>query len=343
MDISIVVPTLNGARFLPATLSALLRQTVTPAEIIVVDDGSTDDTAAVLASFAPRIQSLRAKNCGALMTRTIGLRAAKSEFVAFCDSHDLWRPDFLASMSALWRAEPRIRAAYGNFTIIRDNEWQNQSKFAAAPAGFWDGLRRLTPELAVFDHPIMNRLLRFQPFLTGTMVARRQFFIDVGGWDETISDSAGCDFATTLRVASHAPIGIVLKPVIGIRAHSESFSYNAQSVDAGEALAPEDARAFRPNHAAHLDPIRQNVTRRRQAALAAAFSRRDFASVQAIYSLLPTAACTGSVALKRKIASLPGPLGQLAAEVMLGVDFVKSSLLKEFSAGESGLGQPTLR
>ena len=113
LSIGVVVPTYNRAGFLPETLDAILGQTRPPDAIVVVDDGSTDETPSVLARYAPRVKALRITNSGELVARNTGVAALATDLVAFCDSDDLWRPGFLAAMEALWRAEPGTRAAYG--------------------------------------------------------------------------------------------------------------------------------------------------------------------------------------------------------------------------------------
>ena len=132
MDISVVIPTYNRADLIPFTLDSILDQTLLPREVIVVDDGSRDDTQAVLARYGDRVRSIVIPNSGSIVARNIGLRAATHPLVAFCDSDDLWLPNFLERMAALWRAEPATKVAYANFRIVRDGVWLDEAKFGAA-------------------------------------------------------------------------------------------------------------------------------------------------------------------------------------------------------------------
>ncbi|MFC7552372.1 glycosyltransferase family 2 protein [Pseudoroseomonas wenyumeiae] len=132
-SISVVVPTYNRAALLPATLDAILSQTLRPLEVIIVDDGSTDDTAAVLARYGRRLRVLRVPNGGDLKARNAGLAEATGDLVAFCDSDDLWKPGFLAAMLRMWQVEPALRVAFSDFVILRDDVWQEDRKFADAP------------------------------------------------------------------------------------------------------------------------------------------------------------------------------------------------------------------
>ena len=120
MKISVIVPTYNRAALLPFTLDAILSQTRPADEVVVVDDGSEDDTDRVLRAYEGRIRALKISNSGDLAARNIGGRVATGELLAFCDSDDLWHPDFLARMSLLWHLEPRTTVGYSDFVTIQN-------------------------------------------------------------------------------------------------------------------------------------------------------------------------------------------------------------------------------
>src|SRR4051812_15354057 len=89
-SVSVVIPTYNRAELLKVTIQSILGQTVRPLEIIIVDDGSTDDTANVCASFGPVVRYMGQRNGGVSAARNAGIRAAQGDWIAFCDSDDLW-------------------------------------------------------------------------------------------------------------------------------------------------------------------------------------------------------------------------------------------------------------
>jgi glycosyltransferase involved in cell wall biosynthesis len=319
MEVSVVIPSFNRAALLPITLRTILAQTLAPHEIIVVDDGSTDTTASVLACFAPRVSTLRIANAGSIVARNVGLRAASGAFVAFCDSDDLWQPDFLQRMAALWRAESRTSVAYANFRIVAGERWTDGTKFDAAPAGFWQGLRRVGEGLGVFDEPIVGRLLAFQPFFPSAMIVPRQGLLDAGGWDEGAGRTVGDDFGTALRMAELTPFGVVQEPLVGIRKHAGNFSADVRRMNLGDANVLEYVLATRPSLAGHRAAIEDSIARRRVAALDAAFVDGDFAAVRAVYARLPPGFRSGRVRLKRSLASLPvGPAGRIVRRLIRG-------------------------
>jgi glycosyltransferase involved in cell wall biosynthesis len=100
IDISVVIPTFNRANLLRRAVESVLRQTRKPDEIIVVDDGSTDDTSAVALSFGKSIRYVRQQNAGSSAARNRGVQEARCEWIAFLDSDDVWTEAHLESINA---------------------------------------------------------------------------------------------------------------------------------------------------------------------------------------------------------------------------------------------------
>jgi glycosyltransferase involved in cell wall biosynthesis len=326
LNVSVVIPAYNRAALLPFTLDAILGQSPRPREVIVVDDGSKDDTPAVLARYASRVTAIRIENSGDLVARNVGMRAASGELVAFCDSDDLWRPGFLAAMAELWQAEPATKAAFCDFVLVHGETWGTAGKYADAPPGFWNGLRRVGSGLGVFDRPIAGRLIGFQPFFTSCLAARRDFFLEIGGWDEGVSRIVGCDSATALRLAEYAPVGIIERPLVGIRRHPGNFSADVQAMNLGDSFVLEHVLATRPAMAAYATEIQDSIADRRRAALRTAFARRDLASVRAIDALLKPGEHSQDTWIKGRVAALPDSVGQVITGMLIAVGTIRSSL-----------------
>jgi GT2 family glycosyltransferase len=105
-QISVIIPTFNRAWSLARAIDSVLAQTLAPAEIIVVDDGSTDETATVLAAYKDRIKVLTQPNSGVSRARNTGIRYSIGELVALLDSDDEWQPQKLACQAAFFSAHP---------------------------------------------------------------------------------------------------------------------------------------------------------------------------------------------------------------------------------------------
>jgi glycosyltransferase involved in cell wall biosynthesis len=106
--ISCIVPVFNGERYLTEALESILKQTYRPLEIIVVDDGSTDGTRALVASYGDQVRYLWQPNSGPATARNQGLSAASGEFVAFLDADDLWHPEKLERQLSRFEARPEL-------------------------------------------------------------------------------------------------------------------------------------------------------------------------------------------------------------------------------------------
>ncbi len=121
LDVSIVVPSYNGARTIAATLDALLAQTRPVREIVVVDDGSKDDTRGALAPYAGRVTAVHQVNSGVSAARNNGVAQTSGEWLAFCDADDLWDPDKLAVMAAVVASRPEADVIFHDYGILIDD------------------------------------------------------------------------------------------------------------------------------------------------------------------------------------------------------------------------------
>lgn len=113
-SISVIVPVFNDAAYLAEALESILAQTFAVAEILVVDDGSTDASAAVARRFAPRVRYVVQAHAGAGAARNHGVRLAQSELLAFLDADDLWHPEKLALQTQAMQAEAELDAVFAH-------------------------------------------------------------------------------------------------------------------------------------------------------------------------------------------------------------------------------------
>src|SRR5581483_4857500 len=91
--VSVVVPVYNGAKYLRQALDSALGQTYPRLQLVIVDDGSTDSSAEIIASYGPRLCSIRQANAGVACARNAGIRAAAGDLIAFLDQDDWWLPE----------------------------------------------------------------------------------------------------------------------------------------------------------------------------------------------------------------------------------------------------------
>lgn len=114
--VSVIIPANNRAALIGRAICSVLEQTAADrAEVIVIDDGSTDDTAAVIQSFGPHVRYIRQEKAGAPTARNRGILAQRNEFVAFLDSDDEWHPEKLQRQLAVLRDHPDVVLVCGDF------------------------------------------------------------------------------------------------------------------------------------------------------------------------------------------------------------------------------------
>ena len=163
MKISVVIPAYNAAIFLPRCLESVFAQTLKPEEVIVVDDGSTDNTAALAAELGARVISR--PNGGLSAARNTGIENTSSEWIALLDADDLWAPEKLERQAACIRPETVL--VYTGIRIFDDN-----------------GVRAVRRA----DDPIAARkMLRYRnPITPSTALVRREAVVQDGGFREDI-------------------------------------------------------------------------------------------------------------------------------------------------------------
>ena len=178
MRISVVIPTYNRAHIVTRAVESALAQSRAPDEIIVVDDGSTDDTAGALRRFADRIRYITQRNAGVSEARNRGVREASCEWIAFLDSDDEWMPDKLATQVAGLVAHPTANVHAVNGEYVVDGQ-QNVDLFHMR------GCSDLGGSSGVVQRPFAY-VLRCCFLIQGVM-ARRDSLIRVGLFDPALS------------------------------------------------------------------------------------------------------------------------------------------------------------
>ena len=225
MSVSIIIPTYNHARFLRAAIESALRQTRPALEVIVVDDGSTDETPEILAQFDDRICVRWQENRGPAAARNAGIAAARGDFLLFLDSDDVLLPACVELQRARFEAEPSLGLVYSDVeffdvkgTLVRVS---NQ------------GLEgRVARELLLLEGPVITSAG------SGIMVPRR-VAEEVGGFDDRLLASEDWDFC--YRVASRYPIGRVAQTLLHYTVRQDGLHFDIPKMECGMLLAFEKA------------------------------------------------------------------------------------------------------
>jgi glycosyltransferase involved in cell wall biosynthesis len=202
-----LVPVFNGERYLADALDSILAQTYPLLEIIVVDDGSTDGTPAVVARYADKVSYMRQANAGQAAARNRGLAAAKGEFVAFLDADDLWHPQKLARQMARFEARPEL----GFCTTYIKNFWIPELQHE---------------EQRLRDHPFAAE----RPSVAPTLMARLCVFDRVGRFDASLKHRDTTDWVS--RAGDQGVVSEVLPEVLVYRRiHRNNTSRRREAAD----------------------------------------------------------------------------------------------------------------
>ncbi|GAA3757060.1 glycosyltransferase [Terriglobus aquaticus] len=170
-SVSVIIPSYNCARYLPRAIESALAQTYTDLEVIVVDDGSTDNTAEVIQPYLDRIRYIRQANKGLPGARNTGIRASQSEFVALLDADDAWLPDKLERQMPRFQ-DPAVTIVFTDLSVEYADGSTKPSFLAERP---------LTCEGDVTDAYIQSRFL-----FPSAMVFRRDAMEACRLFDETM-------------------------------------------------------------------------------------------------------------------------------------------------------------
>jgi glycosyltransferase involved in cell wall biosynthesis len=220
--VSIVLPTFGRLHYLRSTVDCVYRQTFEDWEILIADDGSDADTQDYLRTLASesRVRVVWLSHTGVpAIVRNAALREARTEYVAFLDSDDLWLPQKLERQFQVLRARPDCHWSYTGFSQI-DGSGQ---MLINAPHGQW------TPrEGWVFEHLVAGPFL---PIRTPSVLANRELIMRCGGFDEALR--SGEDYDLWLRLALESQVAVVDEPLIQVRRHEHNYSHNWEAAFAG--------------------------------------------------------------------------------------------------------------
>lgn len=204
--ISVIIPTFNRASMVVETIDSVLNQTYKDFEIIVVDDGSTDDTTETLRPYFDRIKYLKQSNQGHAAARNAGFKVALGELIAQGDSDDLWFPEKLEKQVKYLNEHPDVDMVCGNGIFFGDPKVEGKKVIPDKRA------IPLEREGVSLRSIFMKSSIR-----TPTIIAKRHVFKGVGGFDPNFKICVDLDFA--FRVLMKYKVVFMNEPLFKLRRH----------------------------------------------------------------------------------------------------------------------------
>ena len=217
--VSVIIPAYNGAAYIRQAVESVLNQTYSHYEILIIDDGSTDNTRSVLEPYLDKVQYIYQENRGVAVARNRGIEISKGEFVAFLDQDDFFMPHKLALQVACFELQPSLGMVHSGWRRV---EAQGRKIADVEP---WK------------DVPILDLegWVKWRCVLLSAMMFRREYLERVGGLDPQFKQTDDTDLVLRLSLMG-CQTAWVRQSVVCYREHKDNASKNLQ-VQAKENLA----------------------------------------------------------------------------------------------------------
>lgn len=227
MTVSVIIPTFNRSQRIFKALHSVFLQTYPHKEVIVIDDGSTDDTKTLVKTF-PQVNYYWQKNRGVSAARNLGIKKARGEWIALLDSDDCWKEDKLAKQMSAFEKAPHYKICHTNEEWVRNGEVL-QKKKKHRKYGGW----------------IFQKCLPLCIISPSSVMIHRSLFTKVGRFDETLP--ACEDYDMWLRITSLYPI-LYLDEKLTIKhgGHEDQLSQKHWGMDRFRIRALKKVLASRP-------------------------------------------------------------------------------------------------
>lgn len=225
MTVAVVTPAHNGGAFLQPAIESVLAQTLSPEEFVVVDDGSTDDTADIVSGYGDRVRVIRQAQQGVAAARNAGIFATRSRYVAFLDADDVWRPEKLARQRAALEADPGAALVHVGVVDVDADGAPGREHLDGASDN-------VAPDMLTFKRPVILG------GGSGVMVPRARLD-EVGPFDPRLSTSA--DWDLYYRLASAGRVLFLPEILLEYRIHANNMHRNVSVMEHDMLLAFDKA------------------------------------------------------------------------------------------------------
>jgi len=212
-EVSVIIPSYNSAKYLTDAVSSVLSQTFRDFEVLIIDDGSTDDTAGAISRYGQQVRYIRQLNAGVAAARNRGIQESSGRYVAFLDADDTWHQDKLEAQVKALRENPGYRACYTAFIVVNpDLTPLNVARSRRRAAALEDLLLRGN---------VIGSIC--------SVICERSLFETTGDFDPTLSQCA--DWDMWVRMAALTEFLYLDVPLVTYRQHATNMSRNASLLE----------------------------------------------------------------------------------------------------------------
>ncbi len=213
--VSVIIPAYNAMIYLPETLKSVLQQTFTDFEVLIIDDGSTDNIVQWAGELIDsRVKLIVQPNQGTSAARNTGIAQAQGEYIAFLDADDLWEPTKLEKQVRYLEDNPAVGLLHTNMVLI---DWQGKSS------------GRVMKSNAEGD--ALKQLLKQNTVVTSSVIVRDCCLKTVGEFDRNLRYSQ--DWDMWVRIAARYPLAVIKEPLVCYRQHPNNATKNWQMLEQG--------------------------------------------------------------------------------------------------------------
>ena len=246
--VSVVIPAYNVAHYLPTALDSLLAQSLVNFEALIVDDGSTDDTAAVAQEYVTRdrrFQLLQKPNGGLSSARNHGMAAARSDYIALLDADDAYHPEKLRSHVERLDSNPEISVVYSASKIIRNDGQRTWMQLSGKP---------------LYSDPLLSLLCKNFIGNGSNGIFRQSLLAQIGNFDESLRSCEDIDFWLRIASLDSSQFYREPRPLTYYRVRPSGLSFNLPQMeetcnrvlDAALARSPQRNAPFMPTAFAYM-------------------------------------------------------------------------------------------
>lgn len=218
--VSVIVPTFNRAHWLPHAIQSVLHQRYRDFELIVVDDGSTDDTPQILQSFGSALTWVTQANAGAASARNRGITMAQGTWLAFIDSDDEWHPDYLGTQMDHLQRDPSLQMQVTDCRLVGHGAGPstyfalNGTLKALAAKRLTDPLCEAADQARFCLERPFSFIVEHPPWQVGATVMRRDAVLRSGMFNTALSLSEDVDLMA--RMALQGPMALICEALVDV-------------------------------------------------------------------------------------------------------------------------------